>query len=564
MHALLSRNRFIILTLSGALILSPLFAQDAPEFEREEVNNSAPVQFINRTNQRASAEMRAQDVTAGQTLAGQVVETRESANNDVQVRRLFDPANPGLGADVLTIGPRANFGHINRIQRILTGYLMKAFEYNEADATTVSRFVLYYNARQRGNMEAVRQRYSEAVAGAVTPERVGIDRSYRNWAGNTQILLPLRKNVTRPDQTELNDQEIENQTRDDATTTEQNDLNRIQEERTQETTTRIQEQNEQIQDQRQNIQDQQQQTQQQLEDANRRLQDVQNDPNATPEQVEQAQNEVTQLQEQQENLQQQDQQLADQQTENNQNLQEIQNQQENQDVAATDTTATTNTDNAATDTATDTNATTTTTQQDEAAEEPDVSQNVIQNKILFMRVVRYFQGGHYSNELWAIDSNADDALFRSPFTNICSREFTTIQDVGVLVTGYSGTNQDHNPNDHHLVMLDPETLAKKAESAEVVYWRTPMEWRDQKIYAFAEVEGQHYIARFNPDLTLDVRGGVAGNPNSMITFTQDKIYITSMPQSQGAPTAIHVFNRSDLKHIRTIDANALQRAMSGG
>ncbi|MCB1308404.1 MAG: hypothetical protein KDK30_09505, partial [Leptospiraceae bacterium] len=159
-----------------------------PNLDRNEVR-SDPVRFINRTNRRASEQMRNQDNATGVGIAKKILDSNEAETGGVTVTRVFDGNKEGLGADIMTISDKANFGHINRVKRILIGYLMEAFEYNEADAEVISRFILYYNARHRGDLDKVKEKYSEAVVSALDPARVGIDRSYQNWAGKTQLLL---------------------------------------------------------------------------------------------------------------------------------------------------------------------------------------------------------------------------------------------------------------------------------------------------------------------------------------------------------------------------------------
>lgn len=105
------------------------------------------VEFINASNAPATEEQRRQSYDAGRRLADQVVATGQSTIDQVTVQRIFDPATPGFGADIITIDPKANFAHINAIQRIIMGYTQRAYEYTPADSEAVSKFILYYNAR---------------------------------------------------------------------------------------------------------------------------------------------------------------------------------------------------------------------------------------------------------------------------------------------------------------------------------------------------------------------------------------------------------------------------------
>ena len=178
---------------------------------------------------------------------------------------------------------------------------------------------------------------------------------------------------------------------------------------------------------------------------------------------------------------------------------------------------------------------------------------MVEDKILFMRVLRYTSKGHYNNELWYIDAAKDDALQRSSFTKICSREFVVMKDVGILVTGYIGEVDD--PSEHRLILLNTDNLDKKTESEERVFWNTPMIQKDGMIYAIMEKDGEYFLARFNNDLTVDAVSSAPVNLYSDITFYKEKIYLTGKPRS-GENTTIQVFNRADLKLAKTIEPPA--------
>ncbi|MEQ9363614.1 MAG: P83/100 family protein [Leptospirales bacterium] len=543
-----------------------------PGLDRDEIR-SPRVNFINRNNTPFSEAARRREIASGATLADQVIAKKEASDDGISIKRIFSRDAKGYGADVVTIDSGANIGHINRIQRVITGYLMKAFEYSEADATAIARFVLYYNANNRQNAKLLVDKYMPAVAESIDEKKLGIDRSYRNWSGNTQMVIPIRLSAVRPGETDLNNKEINEETKD-VDQAEIDRLKKIQEERNREEQRKLAEKEDELKKQQENLKQneeelarEQEKTEDSRTDTGKRLEELRNDPNADPADVKKAEEEVKQIEKKQEEVATKIEEVKKQQEQTAQKQEEVKEQQQEiakqQEEAATDNTGDATkqpTDN----TGDNTNAAKVEELQKEneelkkqQEEKEQVSENVIEDKILFMRVLRYTSKGHYNNELWYIDAAKDDALQRSSFSKICSREFIVVKDAGILVTGYIGEIDD--PSEHRLVLLNTDNLDKKTESQERVFWNTPMISKDGKIYAIMEKDGEHYLARFNPDLTLDVASSAPVNLYSDITFYKEKIYLTGKPRS-GESTTIQVFNRGDLKLVKTIEPPAASSA----
>ncbi|MCR9144393.1 MAG: hypothetical protein NXI24_19295 [bacterium] len=547
-----------------------------PGLDRDEIR-SPRVDFINRNNTPYSQAARRAEVASGSTLADQVIEKKEATDDGITIKRIFDKDAKGYGADVVTIEPSANIGHINRIQRVITGYLMKAFEYSEADATAIARFVLYYNANNRQSEKLLSDKYIPAVAENIDIKKLGIDRSYRNWSGNTQMVIPIRLSAVRPGETDLNNKEINEETKN-VDQAEIDRLKKIQEERNREEQKKLAEKEDELKKQQENLKKneeelkrEQEKTEDSRTDTGKRLEELRNDPNADPADIKKAEEEVKEIEKKQEEVAEKIEEVKEQQEETAQKQEEVKEQQqeiaEQQEEAANNNTGDNTGDNnnqPGDNTGDNTDAAKVEELQKEneelkkaQEEKEEISENVVEDKILFMRVLRYTSKGHYNNELWYIDATKDDALQRSSFSKICSREFIVVEDAGILVTGYIGEVDD--PSEHRLILLNTDDLDKKTESEERVFWNTPMINKDGKIYAIMEKDGEHYLARFNNDLTLDAASSEPVNLYSDITFYKEKIYLTGKPRS-GENTTIQVFNRADLKLIKSITPPATTSA----
>jgi hypothetical protein len=72
------------------------------------------------------------------------------------------------------------------------------------------------------------------------------------------------------------------------------------------------------------------------------------------------------------------------------------------------------------------------------------------------------------------------------------------------------------------------------------------------VYAFEIHRNLYYLSRFKKDMTLDARSSIAVNPDSDITFFNEKIYVTGK-KNNGEMTTIQVLSRKDLSALKTID-----------
>ena len=84
------------------------------------------------------------------------------------------------------------------------------------------------------------------------------------------------------------------------------------------------------------------------------------------------------------------------------------------------------------------------------------SENVVGEKIVFLKVKEFLAEGHYSSEMWAVDTENDDELFQSPFKKVCGKEFKEL-GTGVVVMSFR-ENDVLGTDTHHLALLDKENL----------------------------------------------------------------------------------------------------------
>ncbi len=553
------RKKITAALVSALLITAGLFTNgsvysQSPSLMVDELK-APQVDFQNRSARFATAARRTIDNELGMKFAAAVINNKETASDHFRIRRIQNPEAPGYGADLIEILPTANIGHINVIQRILSGYLVKAFEFQESDAETLARFILYYNAFHRNRTQVIKEKYSEEVGKAVVPEKMGIDISYRNWPGKTMLVLPVKASLIRPGETDLDHGEVDRGS-GAVTKEEQKLMDDLQQRRKEDDLKKLDQKQQELKTQEQQLKKEEQQLKQQQTE-NKKQETV------TQTKIEEAKRtgNTTEQKKQEEVLKQQ-------QTQTQQTEQKI---EENKKAQEDNKETQTKVEEAKKDTESGTAASADagkTQQENEQLKQENQqlatkveelqqqTQKTISDKILFLRVVRNSSTGHFNNELWAIESESGDALKKSPFTNICSRDFSVVPNQGVLVAGYEGSFD--REDEHRLFMLDPETLAVKFKSENRIFWDTPFIFQDGKIYVIEQFQGEYFLSRFSPDLKLEQRSSKPVHSHSVITFHKDKVYITGKPRT-GDATPIVIFKKENLDHIKTIEPDALPK-----
>ncbi len=172
------------------------------------------------------------------------------------------------------------------------------------------------------------------------------------------------------------------------------------------------------------------------------------------------------------------------------------------------------------------------------------SENVVGEKIVFLKVKEFLAEGHYSSEMWAVDTENDDELFQSPFKKVCGKEFKEL-GTGVVVMSFK-ENDIIGTDTHHLALLDKDSLKLIKQTQEVIFWRSFLKEQSGKIYAVEFKDGKYYLAQFKEDLTFEMRSSDPINPDCEIAFKKNKIYLTKRsPDNSGV--SIRVLNRDNLK-----------------
>ena len=184
--------------MAAAFALSSLAAIEVNEGELEAASSAATtIQFENYAGPHAVIET-ADAITGIGTALGRAVADAPDDYAEIQpagkytlIHAVSADDSGKLDADILVLNATAGVDHIRNLRRILTGYLVAAYSYETAEADAIATFITVYNAVYRGEISTFIEKYKSSVVQLLDASKVGLSTRWQEWAGNTQIVIPL-------------------------------------------------------------------------------------------------------------------------------------------------------------------------------------------------------------------------------------------------------------------------------------------------------------------------------------------------------------------------------------
>jgi hypothetical protein len=531
----------IILAFILFIANSTIYSQKV-KLNEKELKSSTKVNFKNRSINRADISMIRENEEIGRKLSNEIDRNPEVpySYKGIQVKRIGKQTDNKFSADILSLSKNSKYGHIHSLHRILSKYIQVGFQYDEESADSIAFYTLYYNAIHRNEKSYFQDKYIDDVIDELDIEKVGLSQDFKEWPGGTQIVLPLEVNpLSKKIEITLDELEREVNPIIEKTKEGEKEKNKLEE-----IITEKKEKDQKLA----KIQEEKKKEEKKKEDQKKA------ETSSKPKKEDSAKSSEKQTKEtsvdegKKEDLKKTDSQ------EGNKNTDELAKKEEEKKPEPIE--------EKKVETPPEVKKEIDTLKKEvkelkkenkelkKAEEEKEKkSENVIGDKILFLRMVKFEDDGHYTNELWMLDGQNEETIYRSPYTNICGKEYIVIPNVGVLVIGFDGKRPVERI--HKIVLLDPDKLTQKSITKEEIFWRSQIIFKDDKIYAFEKKKDQIFLSRFNTDMTLDARSSEAINTNSEITFFNEKIFLTGK-NNESDETVIRVLQRSDLKVTKTI------------
>ncbi|MCR5385633.1 MAG: hypothetical protein K6E69_00775 [Treponema sp.] len=191
------RNNFFTKKLAGVLVftfvISTAFCLDVDEVEIKSTQNQTIV-FENYTGPHKVVDSLEAIKGIGDSLGNNLEKEKSSTRGNPDkyyIIHCYDQNEGKLNADILVIGKDAGVDHIRNLRHIIASYMSKAYGYSYDDAYTLATFVTVYNAVYRKNLDYFKSKYKDVVIKNLSEDKAGLAISWKEWAGNSQIVIPL-------------------------------------------------------------------------------------------------------------------------------------------------------------------------------------------------------------------------------------------------------------------------------------------------------------------------------------------------------------------------------------
>ena len=191
-------KKWILIPCIAAAFGAAAFAQSVNVGELKSAGDENAVVFESYEGPHTVIESRAAIIAIGTRLgdrmkaAGVPNAGTYGTGEKYTLVHAVDPDHPGkLDADILILNASSSVDHITNLRRIIAGYLMAGYGYSQDDATTIAVFVTVYNAVYRGKIDTFRAKYKDVVLDNLSEDKCGLSLKWREWPGNTQIVIPL-------------------------------------------------------------------------------------------------------------------------------------------------------------------------------------------------------------------------------------------------------------------------------------------------------------------------------------------------------------------------------------
>ena len=183
----------------GILSLAVIASVSALSVNIDEIRSTSSevIQFESYSGPHALVESADAITQIGRNLGRQVASNVNNgatygANTKYTVIHAVDSTGKNkLDADILVINENATVDHITNLRRIITGYLVSAYGYEESDASTIATFITVYNAVYRQNLDVYKAKYKTTVTKNLTSDKCGLSTKWSDWPGSSQIVIPL-------------------------------------------------------------------------------------------------------------------------------------------------------------------------------------------------------------------------------------------------------------------------------------------------------------------------------------------------------------------------------------
>ncbi|MBT3275016.1 MAG: hypothetical protein HN368_17810 [Spirochaetales bacterium] len=519
---------FLLFMFAGS---SVMFGLDVDKSELDLTRNTS-VEFINYEGPHSKIETLQQIMAIGIFLGESIDDEYSTASYAGKYRVIHaigSPDDSRLNADIFIVLSDAEVDHIRNMRYMIAGFLMAAYEYQEADALLLAEFITVYNAVYRSKMDFFKEKYKSEVTRNLHTESAGISTVYTEWAGNTEMLIPLTKDASQGglgslDTDALTDEEVveELRTQPDLGLDSRKDIVELKERE-------IEEKQEEIEQERDTLDDDQQRIaaeKQRIADEQARIEKEKEKAESDAEKARIAREEADlarqteAVAEEEEEAQEQEEELAEKEQEQAERIDRI--QQEREDIATDEREL---------------------TQQDAEDESTEVASatGARQSSLVLTYLEIRDIAGEALGRVVHIDAANGAVIRASTLNSIRNQRIETIGSNFVVVAGTT-TGQGAV----RLMTLDTETLETESEGSEDIYEGSFLLVDGTEVYAVTGGPDGWFLGRFDSRLAADGKSEIQIFENTTAAVSEDALYV------QGTDGLIHILSKEDLTEVGVV------------
>lgn len=215
----------IIFVFTLSIFIFSLFSFEVNKSELENSTNSQIIEFINYTGPHKTIDSIQAIMGIGSELGKNIPQNLQinstfGSDEKYKIIHAIDSNEKiKLDADILIIGKNSTVDHITNLRRIISGYLINAYDYSEQDAQTLAVFITVYNAVYRNKIEIFTEKYKKIVIDNISEDKCGLSIDYKDWPGFTQIIIPLydvsSANISTIDTSVISDSKVVSSMKED-------------------------------------------------------------------------------------------------------------------------------------------------------------------------------------------------------------------------------------------------------------------------------------------------------------------------------------------------------------
>ncbi|MEK6794878.1 MAG: P83/100 family protein [Spirochaetota bacterium] len=565
------------------VVLAALVAGDTHplEVDIDEFKNIKKVEFVNYKGPNKREDPLNEIFGIGRTLAeGSKTRYQEPFRYLMKysVTRAVSKDEPEkLSADIISIDKDAQVDHIDNVRRITAGYLTEMYGYTHKQAWALAVFISYYNAVHRGDMDYFSSVYKKGVMKNIDARNAGISTKYSDWPGATKMLVPLteaakRGGIDAIDPFALTDEKTKKEIRKDDRITERKDIvdlkdKAIAKDKAQLDAKKgdIEKKKGDIEKDKKVIDDKKAAIDREKEDAAKKEEALRKEKEAAAritdtDKRKEKEDEIARKEKEaaaeKEKIRKDEKELGEKEKAVEKKTEALKKdekdaavkedalkkkedavKEEKKEIAKDDTSPEglkkKEADLAKKETELD--------KREDSLRSKTTDKNIYADKLYYLKIREYLEGGHYNNEMFLIDAAERKVVLKSPVATICGSRYDVFSD-GIVVITHAGSHAFA----HHLTLIDREKLTVKITGTENVFWRSFVEIREGYIYAIIIKDGKYYLGKFDGTLALAASSRENISENTFLSFFGDYLYINKMDRT------VIVLNKNDLSLIDTI------------